>query len=74
MTCESYFMNLVEVFTNQILAENTYFTNHVEWTEHKIMALKPASKYQIIWQCHSFKCTLIDYFQHHPFLYQAEVL
>ena len=27
-TCYSYFMILVEVSTNHILAENTYFTNH----------------------------------------------
>ena len=26
-----------------------YITNYMELTEHKIMALKPASKYQIIW-------------------------
>ena len=43
-------------------SENTYFTNHVEWREHNIMTSKLANKYQIIWQCHSFKSTLIDYF------------
>ena len=74
MTCDSYFKILVEVFTNRNLAENTYFTNHMEWTEHKIMALKPASKYQIIWWCHNLKNTLINNFQHYPFLYQAKVL
>ena len=47
-TCNSYFAILVEVFTNHILAENTYFMNHAEWTEHKIMVLKLANKYQII--------------------------
>ena len=50
MTCDSYFSILVEVFTIHILAEDTYFTNHVEWTEHKTMVLKPANKYQIIRQ------------------------
>ena len=30
------------------------------------MVLKPANKYQIIWQCHNFKSILIDGFQHHP--------
>ena len=41
-------MILNEVFTNHILAANTYFRNHIEWTEHKITVLKPANKYQII--------------------------
>ena len=30
MTHDSYFTILVEVFTNHILAEKTYFTNHTE--------------------------------------------
>ena len=50
MTCDLYFTILVEVFMNHILAENMYLTNHREWTEHKIMVLKPTIKYQIIWQ------------------------
>ena len=32
-TRDSYFTILVEFFTDHILAENTYFTNHVERTE-----------------------------------------
>ena len=59
--CDSNFSILVEVFTNRILAENTYFTNNVEWTEQSITVLKPANKYQLIWQCHSLKSTLIDF-------------
>ena len=47
MTRDSYFMILVEVFMNHILAENTYFMNHIESTEHKIMFLKPTSKYKL---------------------------
>ena len=47
-TCNSYFMILGKVSTNHILAENTYFTNPIEWTELKITVLKPANKYQII--------------------------
>ena len=43
-------MILVEVFTNHISAENKYFTNHIEWTEHKIMGFEPANRYQIIQQ------------------------
>ena len=74
MTCDFYFTILVEVFTNNVLAENTYFTNHTDWTEHKIMVLKPANKYQFIWQCHNFKITLMGNFERHPFLYQAKVL
>ena len=70
-TRDSFYTMLGEVFLNRILAESTYFTNHVEWTEHKIMASKLANTYQIIWQCHSFKSTLIHYFQYHPFLYKA---
>ena len=49
ITCDLHFMILVEDFTNHILAENKYFTNHIECTEHKIMVLKPANKYQIFW-------------------------
>ena len=29
MTCDAYFRILIEVFTNHILAENTYFRNHI---------------------------------------------
>ena len=32
-TRDSYFMILVEVFTNHILAEKKNFKNHLEWTE-----------------------------------------
>ena len=49
-TRDSYFTILVEVFTNHISAELTYFTNHIEWMEHKIMGYKPANSYQIIRQ------------------------
>ena len=44
---DSCFTILVEVFTNLILAGSTYFTNHIEWTEHKIMVIKSANN-QII--------------------------
>ena len=64
----SYFTILVEVFKNHILAENKYFMNLIEWTEHRIMVLKPARMYQIIQQCHNFKNILINNFQHHLFL------
>ena len=43
MTTDSYFTILVGVIMNNILAENIYFMNHIEWTEHKIMVLKPAN-------------------------------
>ena len=33
-TCDSYFMIQVKVFTNHILAENTYFMNQRAWTDH----------------------------------------
>ena len=60
MTHDSYFKILVEVFTNHILVESTYFTNRIEQTEHSTMILKFANKYQIIWQCHNFKSILVD--------------
>ena len=44
MTCDSYFTTQFEVFTNHILAENTYFLNNLGWIEHKIMVLKPTKK------------------------------
>ena len=58
-TCNSYFTILVEVFTNHISDKNTYFINHIKWPEHKVPVLKPANKYQVIWQCHSFKSILL---------------
>lgn len=58
-------------FTNHILAESKYFTNHIKWTEHSIMVLNPANKRQIIWQYRSFKSIFIDSFHLHPFLYWA---
>ena len=42
-------------FHEPYLAENTYFTNRLEWTQHKIMIFKPVSKYQIIRHLHNFK-------------------
>ena len=55
LTRDSYFTFLVGVFTSYIFAKNTYFKNHIEWSEHKITILKPANEYQINQQCHSFK-------------------
>ena len=73
-TPDSCFTILLKVFTNHILAENTYSTNHKEWGEHKIIVLIPANRYQIIRQYHSFKNILIDDYQYNPFLYGAKVL
>ena len=42
-----------------------HFTNHIELTEHKIMVLKPTSKYKLFGN---------DNLQHCPFLYWAKVL
>ena len=53
---------LVEVFTNHISAENTYFTNYLEWTEHKIMGFKPANRYRIIRQSLLFMISIIIHF------------
>ena len=72
-TRDSYFTILVEVFTNYILAENTNFTNHSGWTEHKIMVLKTANKNKIIRQRHNFENIFIDNFLYHPILYRAKV-
>ena len=55
-TRDSYFPILVEVSTNHILAENTYFTNHVELTEHK--SCKISTKlfgYMSQFQKHSYR-------------------
>ena len=73
-TYDSYFMILVQVFTNHTLAENTYFTNHLAWTEHTIMVLKTTNKYKIIQESHNFEDILINDFLRHPFLYRAKVL
>ena len=74
MTCDLYFMIQVEVFKNHILAKNMDFTNHREWTDQKNMFLKPANKYQIIWQRHISSNSLIADFHHHLFLCRAKVL
>ena len=47
-TRNSHLTTLVEVFTSDILAESTYFTNRIERTEYSIMVLKLSNKYQII--------------------------
>ena len=73
-THDSYFTILAEVFTNHILAEKTYITNHLAWTEHKTMVLKPANKYKIIRQFHNFENFLINDSLHHPMLCRAKVL
>ena len=44
-TFDLYFTILIGIFMTHILAENTYFTNHTEWTEYKILVLKLANKY-----------------------------
>ena len=74
MTHDSYCTILVEVFKNHILAENTFLMNHLLWTDHKIMVLKPASKYRIIQQYHNFQSNLINNFQDHSFFYWVKVL
>ena len=53
-TRDLYFTILVEVFRNNISAENKYFTNRMEWTEHKLMGLESANKNQIIRRCNNF--------------------
>ena len=70
MVHDSYFT--VEVFTNHILAENTYFTNRMGWIEHKIMVLTLANKCQNIPPCHNFKNIVFDYFYHHASLHGAK--
>ena len=72
-THDLYLTILVEVFKNNVLAENTYFTNHLGWAEHRIIVLKPANKYKIIRQCYNFENILIDGFLLHPIIYQAKV-
>ena len=56
-THDLYLMILAEVLTNQILAENTYLTNHIEY---RIQNYGPETKYQVFWQCHNFKNSLIN--------------
>ena len=62
MTWDLYFTTLVEVFTNHISAENTYFTNHRQWTEHNITVFKPANRDQIIQQSLLSAISIIIYF------------
>ena len=62
------FTILAKIFMNHILAENTYFMNHIEWTECNIMVIKLVNKYQVILQCHNFKNIITSY------IYQAKVL
>ena len=63
ITRNSYFTTLVEVFTNHILAENTFSQIiYISWTEHKSTVLKSINKQQIIQHCHNFKNILINNF------------
>ena len=45
--------------------KNIFHESYIEWTEHKVMVLKPANKYQIIWYYHNIENILIDDFWHH---------
>ena len=59
----TYFSNHIfhKVFVAWIVemyVKNTYFTSHIEWTEHKFMILIPANKYQTICHCLNFKIFL----------------
>ena len=58
-THDSDFTILVEVFMYHISAENTYFANHIEWADNKIMSFKPTNRYQIIWQSLLFMISII---------------
>ena len=55
-------MILVEIFANHFSAENTYFTNHIEWTEHKTMNFKPVNRYQIIRQSLLLTISIITHY------------
>ena len=74
MTRHSYFMILVEIFRNHILAKSIYFWNRSKRAKHKITVLKPVNKCQIFLRCHSFKSILIIDLQHHPFVYRVKNL
>ena len=63
MTRDSYFMILVEVFTNHILAENTYIHESYRVKRTQDYGLQ-ACKYQTR-HCHNFKNILTDEFHHH---------
>ena len=52
-------------FHESYLSRKHVFDKSYRGTEHKIMVLKPANKYQIIWYCHNFENILIDNFWHH---------
>ena len=45
--------------------KNIFHESYIEWTEHKVMVLKPANKYQIIRYWHYFENILIDDCQHY---------
>ena len=74
-TRDSYFTILVEVFTNHILVENTYFTNPIEWTEHTITVLQVflqvcTKLFSNVIMLKTFLSTISSIM----FLYQAKVL
>ena len=66
-TCDSYLTILVEVFTNHISFENSYFTDHIESTEHEIMVLNLQISTKIFCSVMTVEIFLIEHFQHHPF-------
>ena len=56
----SYFTISIKVF-NHVLAENTYFTNPIEWTEHTNVVFKSVNKDQIIQQCNIYSSESITF-------------
>ena len=56
MTCDLYFTILVEVFMNHN-SRKLIFLKLCRVNITQDYGLKPANKYQIIWQCHNLKIT-----------------
>ena len=52
-------------FIEPYVSRKYIFHESYEWTEHRIMVLKPANKYQIIWWCPNFENILINDFRQH---------
>ena len=72
-TRDSYFTILVDDLTFCILVENTHLKKTLEFTEHKLLAWKPANKCQIIWQYQNFKNILVNEFQHHSYFIKQKI-
>ena len=61
-------------FHKPYLSRKHIFQELYRVNKTQFIVFNPANKYQDFWRCNNFKKILVNDFQHHPFLYQTNVL